>query len=74
MKLTAVKKLSIDKKWFSLIPILLIGVLIITVNLLSTFSVTEYRIASHLKRLTTAQDYTDKLVVIEYKPKVITRI
>ena len=74
MKLTAVKKLPIDKKWFSLIPILLIGVLIITVNLLSTFSVTEYRIASHLKKLTTAQDYTDKLVVIEYKPKVITRI
>ena len=72
MDLTKIKKALQKNKWWSLLPIGLIAILIVVVNNFSVITATEHRFSGYLKNLV-SQNYDDQLVIIGYSPEEINR-
>jgi len=72
MDLTKIKKTLQKNKWWSLLPIGLIAILIVFANNFSVITATEHRFTGYLKNLV-PQNNDNQLVVIEYSPEKINR-
>ena len=72
MDLTKIKKALQKNKWWSLLPIGLIAILIVITNNISVITATEHRFTGYLKNFV-PQNNDDQLVVIEYSPEEINR-
>ena len=72
MDLTKFKKVLQKNKWWSLLPVGLIAILIIIANNFNAITATEHRFTGYLKNFV-SQNNDNQLVVIEYSPEEINR-
>ena len=72
MDLTKFKKVLQKNKWWSLLPVGLIAILIVVANNFNAITATEHRFTGYLKNFV-SQNNDNQLVVIEYSPEEINR-